>query len=693
MKVVVFLLVMILFVSNGFAADEPFTGPANWGGTGLMEIPTARVIRENSFRVGAGQVEPYRYFYGAISPLPGLEIDGRVTETMVTVETGDPNWQGYGNDKDKSVDLKYQIVAEGKYLPALAIGIMDPHGTRQFASQYLVASKQIYPFDFTIGLGNGRFGRRPLPSQGEGIKVEMLSDPRGWYADAQFFWGIQFAPSDRYAFMVEYSPIRFHEQTGGSARREYFSEPVPSKYNFGFRYNFYDWAEIALTYQRGNRVGVHFSMPFDIGRPMIPIYDPPYREHPEIALLPVERRIILGLGYEGFSSIGVTLSGNRLTIDLQNNRYFYNSRAVQAALLTIAPMLMNHNASGKHERIDDILLIMKENGAPLYSFRTRTEDLLEYSAERLTYREFLALSTIDTGYAALPAGRKEILPAYVLGYKPQVQLFLNDPSGFWKGRIGLSLWAVYPVWEGGALVAGAAIYPFSNVETVNQPLSIPVRTDIADYMKNKALFERFLFNQVDRLPATSVYTRITAGLLETQYAGLDLEAAMPVLGGRLLLGLSGSVVKKRDPNNPLLLATDTVKDYYKTAFFNTRLNFPKTDIAVDVKYGMFLAGDKGARITLSKVINGVTLSAWYSVTDTSIFSDNINNGYHDKGIFVSVPIRLFTGRESRAVYGQGVSPWTRDVAQDIDHFTSLFDMMGGSTDVFLGKDLDKSKYH
>jgi hypothetical protein len=136
-----------------------------------------------------------------------------------------------------------------------------------------------------------------------------------------------------------------------------------------------------------------------------------------------------------------------------------------------------------------------------------------------------------------------------------------------------------------------------------------------------------------------------------------------------------------------------VKDYYKTAFFNTRLNFPKTDIAVDVKYGMFLAGDKGARITLSKVINGVTLSAWYSVTDTSIFSDNFNNGYHDKGIFVSVPIRLFTGKESRAVYGQGVSPWTRDVAQDIDHFTSLFDMIGGSTDVFLGKDLDKSKYH
>ncbi|MDI9560108.1 MAG: YjbH domain-containing protein, partial [Pseudomonadota bacterium] len=41
-------------------SDEPFTGPANWGGTGLMETPTARIMNENRFRFGAGQVDPYR---------------------------------------------------------------------------------------------------------------------------------------------------------------------------------------------------------------------------------------------------------------------------------------------------------------------------------------------------------------------------------------------------------------------------------------------------------------------------------------------------------------------------------------------------------------------------------------------------------------------------------------------------------
>ena len=265
-----------------------------------------------------------------------------------------------------------------------------------------------------------------------------------------------------------------------------------------------------------------------------------------------------------------------------------------------------------------------------------------------------------------------------MGYKPQFELYLNDPSGFWKGKLGLSLWTTYPVWRRGTLTAGVAAYPFTNVETSNAPLSIPVRSDFANYMKNKVLFERFLFSQMYRVPASSVFARFTAGFLETEYAGLDVETALPVLGGRFLLGLSGSVVKKRDAANPLLLESDTEKGLYKTAFLNTRINFPKADISLDVKYGMFLAGDVGARITLSKFINGVTISAWYSLTDTSIFSDGINNGYHDKGVSVSVPIRLFTGSDSRAVYGQGISPWTRDVAQDIDHFSSLFELIGGT---------------
>lgn len=100
------LLVLLWLVpSRLLGADAPFTGAANWGGTGLMAVPTARLMKEGTFRIGASQVHPYRYYYGAVSPLKGLEIDGRITEVMGV--RGFADSPEYGNYKDKDLDVKY----------------------------------------------------------------------------------------------------------------------------------------------------------------------------------------------------------------------------------------------------------------------------------------------------------------------------------------------------------------------------------------------------------------------------------------------------------------------------------------------------------------------------------------------------------------------------------------------------------
>ena len=46
MRCLAVLLFLGLIAGHVFAADEPLTNPSNWGGTGLMEVPTARVIRK-----------------------------------------------------------------------------------------------------------------------------------------------------------------------------------------------------------------------------------------------------------------------------------------------------------------------------------------------------------------------------------------------------------------------------------------------------------------------------------------------------------------------------------------------------------------------------------------------------------------------------------------------------------------------
>ena len=209
---------------------------------------------------------------------------------------------------------------------------------------------------------------------------------------------------------------------------------------------------------------------------------------------------------------------------------------------------------------------------------------------------------------------------------------------------------------------------------------------VVDFLDKKVLFARLLLNHVDRIPKSNFFTSVSAGYLEMQYAGVDAEIATHLWGGRVLLGLSGSAVKKRDPDNPSTLKENTAKDIYTTAFLNTRLNFPAPDIALDIKLGRFLAGDVGAKLTVSKFIRSVTLSAWYSFTDMSIFNDQHNRDYHDKGIAVSIPIRLMKGRDSRSTYRHAISPWTRDVAQDISHYRSLFNLIGRNVPVLLEKD-------
>jgi len=668
----VLVAIMIFFPPGPFAGagDEPFTYPAGWGGTGLMEIPTARVMRKDSWRLGFSQVDPIRTYYGSLSPLTGLEIGGRITEYLHTrseFEYG--KFEGYGNQKDKAIDLKYQFLEEGKYLPALAVGIMDPHGTRLQAAQYLVASKQLYPFDFTLGFGNGRYGKNPLPASGGDFKIELFSEPDEWLQDAQAFYGIQFAPSDKFALMVEYSPIKIE--------RLYRFDPDThtknkSKYNFGLRVKPISWAEVDLSYQRGGEVGVNCSLAFDIGKPLIPIVDIPYKEKPAMQSSPFTVRLAGILSEEGFSDIGVGQEDGAVWVEAQNDRYYYNSKAVAViirSLVATAP-----------ETVHEVSITLKENGIPLLRFTTTREDLLEWYAERLTNSQYLGISRYETDVRRLRCPRGEDARFFTYNIEPTLQTLLNDPSGFFKYRLGAKGWVAYHPWTGSGVVVGLEAYPLNNISTVNEPLSIPVRSDIAQYEKRRLAVGRLMFDQIGKAPH-EVYGRFAVGLLEIEYAGLDAAVAKPFLDGRLMVGLSGSLVKKREPDTVLAIKHDDedVRSFYRTAFLDTRLNFPETGFIIDVKSGRFLAGDLGARMTISKNIQGVVVSAWYGMTDTSKFDDEYNRGYRDKGIAVMIPLRMFRGQDSKTSYHYALAPWTRDVAQDIHHYQTLFDFIGNNT--------------
>ncbi len=670
------LLLITSFITEVDSADSPFTYPSNWGTTGLMETPTARVLEEGKYRIGISQIDPYRYYYTTVSPFKGLEVGGRVTEILDTEASSDPVWQDYGNYKDKAFDIKYQFLPEGKYTPALAFGIMDPHGTRIYTGQYIVASKQIYPFDFTIGFGNGRFGRRPIGKEEE-FGLEIFEDPAGWLSDGQFFGGIQFSPHPKLAFMVEYNPIRYEKQTADPAQAKYFPDAVAHKFNYGIRIKPFDWTEIDLSYQRGEQIGVNVSVAFTLGKSLLPIFDAPYIEKKQFADSPLVERISRGLHESGFYDIGITTAGSAIWIIAANDRYFYTPRAIGVMLGVINKMLPDN--------IDDIYLIITERGLPIVEFSTRREDIRDYHEQVFTTGEYVYLTNMETNIYKIPETKINYKKYIFYGIKPEINALVNDPSGFLKFRVGASGWVGVAPWSGATLLAGVAAYPLNDVSSSNAPLSIPVRSDFVEYMDNNLLLSNLMFEQILKFKH-EIYGKVALGLLEVQYAGIDGELAKPLFGGRIFAGISGSAVKKRDSEDPFKLNNNDWDDHYTTAFVNARLNIPELEAYVDVKAGRFLAGDNGARVTVSKVFNGVVLSAWYSFTDTSKFTDPYNRDYHDKGISISIPLRLFLGRDSRVAHDYSISPWTRDVAQDIYHRTNLFDFIGRNAKIYLEKD-------
>jgi hypothetical protein len=657
------------------ADDDAFVGPSNWGSTGLMETPTARAMDENTYRLGAAQVFPYRYYYTAIGIFEGLEVSGRVTEVIgVKAFPG----QGYGNTKDKAVELKYQFLPEGTYMPALALGIMDPHGTRIYSSQFLVASKQLYPFDFTVGLGNGRYGKRPLPASGDAFRVELFTDPRQWFADSQVFGGIQFSPSPKYSFMVEYNPTLYHKQTRDPALRKYFKRPVSSQVNFGFRWKPLKWTELGLSYQRGNEIGLTLSTTFEIGNPLVPIYDKPSTARPQEGPLSMDEQVALALKGQGFSDIAIDRDGEGLLVQAQNDRYFYSMRALGVILKTITPFL--------HDFPEQVRIILTDVGIPLFEVRTTRADILDLTAGRITPGEFFYVSHVSTGVSDVAEGPTRYKHLIVPELRPSFQSVLEQASSFFEYKLGAEGSLSYNPWRGGSFVGSVDAYVVNNVEpTVATPLEA-VRSDFTAYRKQSASLGRLMFDQIYK-PMPYLYSRFAAGFLEYEYAGVDGEVAAPFVNGRFFVGLQASLVKKRDPENPLgLLRGDGARDFYHVEFLNTRLNIPEHDVFADLKLGRFLGGDVGARITLNKSIKGVNLFAWYSFTNTNVFTDPFNRGYQDKGIGVSIPMRLFKGSDSKTAYTYSISPWTRDPGQDILRWRELFDFVGRDVGVFLHKD-------
>ncbi|HEY0837759.1 MAG TPA: YjbH domain-containing protein, partial [Azospirillum sp.] len=242
---------------------------SDWGGAGLLQTPTARMLPEGTYHAGYGALgDVHRHLTVGAQILPWLEVT--VRETLF------PSWWSV---PEPGVDVKLRLLREGEWWPALAVGGRDVTGAGfdlpgkgRFAGEYVVLSRRIWNVDASLGIGWGRLGgyaHLPNPLRVLGGRYRRDRDPfdarsrgpKAWFSgrDAGLFGGLEWhTPVDGLSVKLEYSADSFRsEQQDDPA----FVPGLP--FNAGLAYRPWPWLDIGLGVEQGHRAMLRAALVFD----------------------------------------------------------------------------------------------------------------------------------------------------------------------------------------------------------------------------------------------------------------------------------------------------------------------------------------------------------------------------------------------------------------------------------------------
>jgi membrane-associated phospholipid phosphatase len=651
-------------------------------------MPSAWVEADGTFTTGYGYDRPYGSLWVSSTILPWLQFTGRyVAINGIPGFTNVPGQYGsaYGRYKDKVVDAKVQLVTEGVWRPAIAVGATDLLGTELFKGQYIVASK-------TFGAA-----RNIEASIGYGSKR-----PDGLFAGLR--WGPLALPG--WAVVAEYDANDYKkdfraDQTAAGQREK--GPAVGLEYRWG-------WLGAQVARHRDHfSANAYVSIPF-AEREFIPKMFEPAPFDPKKAPERVSAaewqnngshgaELVQELVRQDFKNVRVELDGTALKLVLTNNRISNMGRAIGRAARTALAF------APQGTRTIQITYTKLEQPIATYEFLD-LQRLTDYLTGLIGREAFL--QTVAVRYATpadqaggdqqsmLAAVREEGTGLRIEAGKdgnmvqmssedreanrfkvvPKLAFFFNDPSGALRYEVSAAANYDKRLAEGTYLNSAFKLNLFENVSGVTQASNslLPhVRTDIAEYKRGgRFKLNRLLLNKYMTLDER-LYARASAGFYEEMYRGAGGQVLYLPKDSRWAADVTVDALQQRGYKGWF-----DKRDYNTvTALGALHYKLPY-DITVTARGGRFLAKDNGVRMEFKRrFTSGVEIGAWYAKTSGK---DITNPGtpadpYNDKGVFLSVPLNIMLPMDSQANAGVALSPWTRDVGQMVASPGDLYDLM------------------
>ena len=227
--------------------------------TGLIDMPSGEAQPDGEFNVTFSGFGPVMRSTLTFQITPRIQGSFRYIGTRGLIRP--PDFGPNDTYWDRAFDLRFLLLRESRYLPAVTLGFQDFVGTGVNSAEFIAATKRFGPggqVSVTGGIGWGRLGSYNAFGSPFGARPGV-DDPNAgtvnhgaWFrGPAAPFGGIEWQVNDRLGLKAEYSSDIYDLEDRGSGilnRR--------SPLNFGAEYQVSDGLRLGAYYLYGSEFGL-----------------------------------------------------------------------------------------------------------------------------------------------------------------------------------------------------------------------------------------------------------------------------------------------------------------------------------------------------------------------------------------------------------------------------------------------------
>ena len=668
---------------------------SNYGNTGILEVPNARMMDEAKLRFNFSSSYPNEYTSLTASPFNWFEATYRYTEIKNRLY-GPSSYSGNQTLKDKGFDVKFLIKKESYYIPAFAVGLRDIAGTGLFSSEYLVASKRFGQLDLTLGLGWGALGSDDNISNPFELIHESFSSRDGSFGQGGAF-SVKDWFSGRTSLMggIEYDlprqGLRLKIEYDTSNPDSDFRKKIPkvdSRINLGFNYSWSENLSFSSSFERGSQFRFAFKLMGNFLEDTIPKPKPKrvqklnprqqenIRKNNDIFY----RSLNLSLQEESIYIQGANLSEDEVDVAVASSKYYSFVRPIGRTARIVSALSPDEVKKINIHYMNGDFEIAKFSFGREYVDKANS---FSVSPTELKNTTKIVSDSSNPLYKNAKFMPKVNFPEFEWNMSPAIRHQIGGPEGFYLGQLFWKTDTSIKFMRNFSLYSSFGINLYDTFKDFNNPSSstIPhVRSDIQDYLaEGKNNIQRMQFEYFSS-PYKDVFARFDLGILEEMFGGFGGEILYRPIKKKYAVGLSAHKVKQRDYDQLF-----SFRDYSTiTGHLGVYFDLPY-QIRSQLLVGKYLAGDKGATIDLSRRFNsGFTVGVF--ATKTNLSAEEFGEGSFDKGFYISVPTQLFYSDFRSGNISFGLHPLTKDGGAILNKHNALISILGDSNESSITRD-------